>query len=231
MLVGIAGLVLAIGATLFFSSQQPLSFKPPSPVLGGGEIALLGSRIEPIAVALVIGGCVAVLIFIVMRRRRRATLAQHYTPPKTPVPSAATSSPSASSTPALGVPHVFVSYSHRDSNLVDRLVSEIQNSGARVWIDREADHRGMPRYAAQIVAAIKSCRRVAVMCSRNSFESDHVIREIYVAGDFKKPFVAFELDGSPIPDELLYFLSGYPRLPVKEMDPARIKAEVVRILA
>jgi hypothetical protein len=41
------------------------------------------------------------------------------------------------------------------------------------------------------------------MCSHNAFASDHVVREIYVAGDLKKPFIAFELDNSEIPDELL----------------------------
>jgi hypothetical protein len=133
--------------------------------------------------------------------------------------------------PSPSTPHeVFVSYSWRDDKLVSRLVQEIESSGPSVWIDRRAEVPGMQRYAAAIVAAIRSSRLVALMCSHNAFASDHVVREIYVAGDLKKPFIAFELDNSEIPDELLYFLSGFPRIPAEPLDPRLIRSEIARFL-
>jgi len=72
--------------------------------------------------------------------------------------------------------------------IVDGLVKQIEDMGYPVWIDREA--HGSQRYAAPIVGAIRTSKMVALMCSRSAFASEHVLHEIYVAGDFKKLFIA-----------------------------------------
>ncbi len=126
-----------------------------------------------------------------------------------------------------GMP-VFVSYSRADLNDVDRLVKQIEQAGYGVWIDRQA--HGSQRYAAPIVRAIKSSQLVALMCSQNAFASDHVIREIYIAGDCKKPFLVFQLDTSEFPDEVLYFVTGFPRLSVTALDPQGLRTELSRLL-
>ena len=115
---------------------------------------------------------------------------------------------------------VFVSYSREDLRDVDRLVQQIEQAGYGVWIDRQA--HGSQRYAAPIVRAIKSSQLVALMCSQNAFKSDHVIREIYIAGDCKKPFLVFQLDHSEFPDEVLYFVTGFPRLSVTALERCRV---------
>jgi hypothetical protein len=125
---------------------------------------------------------------------------------------------------------VFVSYSYRDIAAVDEVVRSIEHAGFSVWLDRNASRDGQ-RYAAPIVKAIKSAKVVALMCSRNSFASDHVIREVYVAGDYRKPFLAFQLDRSEVPDELNYFLSGFPRVPVDGgVSADKVKAEITRFV-
>lgn len=126
-----------------------------------------------------------------------------------------------------GMP-VFVSYSRQDLRDVDRLVKQIEQAGYGVWIDRQA--HGSQRYAAPIVRAIKSAQLVALMCSQNAFASDHVIREIYIAGDCKKPFLVFQLDSSEFPDEVLYFVTGFPRLSVTALDPQGLRTELSRLL-
>ena len=68
------------------------------------------------------------------------------------------------------------------------------------------------------------------MCSRNAFVSDHVIREVYVAGDFKKPFIAFQLDATEFPDEVLYFVSGFPRIAVASISPQQLSSEIARLV-
>jgi hypothetical protein len=124
---------------------------------------------------------------------------------------------------------VFVSYSHVDGPAVDQLVQQIEKLGYAVWIDRQAG--GSQRYAAPIVRAIRVSNLVALMCSKNSFASDHVIREIYLAGDYKKPFIAFLLDPTDFPDEILYFLTGFPRVPVAAIDPEKLRSAIARVIA
>ena len=103
-------------------------------------------------------------------------------------------------------PHqVFISYSRQDTGSVDRIIEHIEGAGYTVWIDREAGGHGAQRYAAPIVRAIKSARLIALMCSRHAFASDHVVREVYVAGDFRKPFLAFQLRSTQFPDRLDLF--------------------------
>jgi hypothetical protein len=72
---------------------------------------------------------------------------------------------------------------------------------------------------------------VALMCSQNAFTSDHVIREVYVAGDYKKPFIAFQLDRAEFPDEVQYFVSGFPRVPIDALDAQQLRAELARLVA
>ena len=89
---------------------------------------------------------------------------------------------------------------------------------------------GSQRYAAPIVGAIRGSKLVALMCSRNAFASDHVIREIYVAGDFKKPFIAFQLDPTDFPDDILYFISGFPRIPIAGVNSEQLRSEIARLV-
>jgi hypothetical protein len=123
---------------------------------------------------------------------------------------------------------VFVSYSRKDADQVNRIVEAMEKQGFAVWIDTHPIG-GEARYAQRIVSAIKTARAVAVMCSSNAFQSDHVIREIYFAGDHRKFFIAAELDGSDIPDELNYFLTGFPR--VSAHDPASFGQQVRALLS
>lgn len=126
--------------------------------------------------------------------------------------------------------HVFVSYSHRDADEVKRVVKQIEDAGYRVWIDANIAGAAQ-RYGGQIVRAIRSSKVVALMGSRNSFGSDHVVREVYVAGDLKKAFVVVQLDDADIPDELLYFITGFPRVKANERAPDHIRKEIARFVA
>jgi hypothetical protein len=128
-----------------------------------------------------------------------------------------------------GTTQVFISYSRKDRQIVDKLVEEIKQLGYAVWIDR--DSPGSQRYAAKIVRAIRTSRLVALMCSQNAFQSDHVTREVYLAGDYKKPFIAFQLDSTEFPDDLILFVSGFPRVPAAAIDSQHLRSEIARLLA
>jgi hypothetical protein len=161
-------------------------------------------------------GAGVVLIWIAWSRRRSKR-----------VPTAPSAVSVLSAVPA-SVPPVFISYSRQDTRTVDRLVNQIEASGYGVWIDRESS--GTQRYAAEIVGAIRTSKLVALMCSQNAFSSDHVIREIYVAGDYKKPFIAFQLDMTEFPDEVHYFLSGFPRVPIASIDQKKLQSTIAGLV-
>ena len=179
---------------------------------------------DPLLVALATGlfGILvgAGLAFVLWRMSRRRA-------ERPETASVAPARPQAAAALPEGMP-VFVSYSRADLRDVDRLVKQIEQAGYGVWIDRQA--HGSQRYAAPIVRAIKSSQLVALMCSQNAFASDHVIREIYIAGDCKKPFLVFQLDSSEFPDEVLYFVTGFPRLSVTALDPQGLRTELSRLL-
>jgi TIR domain len=124
---------------------------------------------------------------------------------------------------------IFVSYSHRDQTLVDQLTKQILALGCVIWIDRK--EWGSRRYAGPIVEAIQNSRLVALMCSKNAFLSDHVIREVYIAGKYKKSFIIFKLDSITVPDELEYFLSGFPVIQVSEVSSQQLRSEIARFIS
>jgi hypothetical protein len=128
-----------------------------------------------------------------------------------------------------GVSQLFVSYSHQDGQVVHQLVQQIEDMGYGVWIDRQSTG-AQQRYASLIVQAIRGSKLIALMSSRSAFPSDHVVREVYVAGDFKKPFIVFQLDETEFPDEVLYFVSGFPRIPISGLNAEQLRAEISRLV-
>ena len=78
--------------------------------------------------------------------------------------------------------------------------------------------------------AIRISKLVALMSSQNAFATGQVVREIYLAGDLQKPFIVFQLDPTDPPDEVLYFISGFPRIPVT-VDREKLLSEIKRLIA
>jgi hypothetical protein len=168
------------------------------------------------AIGLVIGAAAVGAIWILLSRRRREPHIQ------------ATLLMNVQQTTTSGMPQVFVSYSRQDERAVDLLVKEIEELGHPIWIDRQST--GSQRYAGKIVEAIKKSRFVALMCSQNAFASDDVIREVYVAGGLKKPFIVFLLEPAELPNEILYFVTGFPRIAVTKMDIQTLRLEIARLV-
>jgi hypothetical protein len=103
---------------------------------------------------------------------------------------------------------LFVSYSHKDKKRVEPIVSLMETMGRRVWMDR-TDITGQAGWAGQIVRAIRECRAVVLMASPNSYSSDQVVRELYLAMNHKKTIVPIEIEPAELPDELQYILAPF----------------------
>jgi TIR domain len=203
------------------SSQTPLPNTPPptsETVMGFSTPAALASMLILGAVI----GAVAVFLWNA-RSKRKSSLVQLANV------TAALVDPRAVDLGASSVSRVFVSYSRQDARTVEQLVKQIEELGYTVWIDRQLT--GSQRYAGPIVTAIRHSRLVALMCSQNAFASDHVIREVYLAGDYKKPFIVFQLDSTEFPDELRYFVSGFPCVPVATVDLQQLRSQIAKLIA
>ena len=225
LVFGVAG--GGVLSTFMFRSGAPV--QPPSPgpsevSLSFGFVALLVIVVAAVAAAIGAG----VVWALNRRTSRRAEItrldlarsdaARSQTAPAAPAPATA----------PRNAPLIFVSYSRQDGQTVDQLVQVIEQAGYTVWIDRQST--GSQRFAAPTVKAIRMSKLVALMCSRHAFESDHVIREVYVAGECKKPFIAFQLDPANFPDDVLYFVSGFPRVPITALDVQQLRTEIARLV-
>ncbi|MFO1128977.1 MAG: toll/interleukin-1 receptor domain-containing protein [Rhodospirillales bacterium] len=216
------------------SAQEPVPggpvtrVEPPGPPQKLAEASFLAALWPWGAV----GGLLlfAGLVIVGIRRRRTRAAADRAASSTAPSPATPPRPAPAANDEALSQ-QIFVSYSRQDTLSVDRIVEHIERVGFSVWIDREAGGHGTQRYAAPIVRAIRSSQLVALMCSRNAFASDHVVREVYVAGDFRKPFIAFQLDQAQFPDDLIYFLSGFPRIPADPLQPEQLREEIRRYVS
>jgi hypothetical protein len=122
---------------------------------------------------------------------------------------------------------IFVSYSRKDTKIVDQLISELDAAGYEVWIDR-AGIRSGEQWRQQIVTAIDSADVFLLILSPNSIKSDNVRRELDLAEGVKKrvlPIVVKPIKS--IPKELRYQLVGLQWLDLSD----NFEAGLDRLLA
>jgi len=182
------------------TAQSPAPAPPP-------EVAIPGQTREKRPFNwrfLLVGALVLGAIFWRRARRRRAR--QAAVEAQSAVAPALAAAASAQA-PADGAT-LFVSYSHKDRSRVDPIVSVMEEMGRRVWMDRTGI-TGQAGWAGQIVRAIRECRAVVLMASPNSYGSDQVVRELYLAMNHKKAIVPIEIEPAEMPDELQYILAPY----------------------
>lgn len=102
---------------------------------------------------------------------------------------------------------IFVSYSRRDTETVDRIVGEMKDANMDVWIDRE-DIKAGNQWRVQIVEAIDTCDAFVLMLSSSSAASDNVRKEIDLAQDSGRKVFAILLEPVKMPAEIRYQLAG-----------------------
>jgi hypothetical protein len=187
----------------------------PAPAQPGGSDWL---ALWPIGLALVGGVVVTMVVVGLVRRGARAAAAGAGEPAGLRPGAKNAEGPAPIGAPAgaqLDPRTLFISYSHRDRAQVLPLVERIEAMGHPVWMDREG-LTGGPGWGVQIVRAIKASRAVVLMASNRSYGSDHVVREMYLAMNHRKPIVPIELERADLPEELEYIIAQYQRHDVTE---------------
>jgi TIR domain len=81
---------------------------------------------------------------------------------------------------------VFMSYSRRDGDVTQRIVSLLRKQGFDVWLDNEKLIAGTPIWETEIETAIKRASAIVVILSPDSKNSEWVRREISLADQYRK---------------------------------------------
>lgn len=92
---------------------------------------------------------------------------------------------------------IFVSYSHKDSKVVEQIVDVLrETSGMEVWFDYKL--RGGDNYFSVIANQIIKNKYFVFIVSNNSIESDWCLRELEFAASEKRYIIAIWLDNIDI---------------------------------
>ena len=103
---------------------------------------------------------------------------------------------------------VFISYSRRDSETIESIVSQLEEEGIDVWLDRE-DIKPGQQWRKQIVEAIDTAEAFVLNLSPDSGASDNVLKELNLAEEALEPFILpVMLKDMKIPDTMRYQLAG-----------------------
>ena len=103
---------------------------------------------------------------------------------------------------------VFISYSRRDSETIESIVTQLEAEGIDVWLDRE-DIKPGQQWRKQIVEAIDTAEAFVLNLSPDSGASDNVLKELNLAEESLEPFILpIMLKDMKIPDTMRYQLAG-----------------------
>lgn len=125
--------------------------------------------------------------------------------------------------------HIFVSYSRRDQEIVDRFVGMMESAGMSVWIDRQKIQAGR-LWRTQIVQAIDTCDGFVLMLSTNSAASDNVRREIDLALDSGRNIFIMLLEQVKLTADMRYQLIGLQHIDVKLLGLSKAVKQLIETL-
>lgn len=112
---------------------------------------------------------------------------------------------------------VFISYSHQDKEVAERICSMLNQYGITYWIDREGVRHG-DDFKEDIVDAIVRSDILLFISSANSNKSRNTVKEVSVAENSNKPILPVRIDDSPYNKSLEYDLCNRHWIQLKDMD-------------
>ena len=110
--------------------------------------------------------------------------------------------------------YVFISYAHVDSEEVERIVSKLEASGIKVWIDRESIRAGR-QWRKEIVEGIDRAGAFVLHLSPSSAASINVLKELNLAEEMDDPcpcLIPVMLQDVSLPSQMRYQLAGVQQI-------------------
>ena len=104
-------------------------------------------------------------------------------------------------------PFIFLSYSHKDTEIAYPLIDELQKRGFNVWFD-EGIHSGV-QWKRTITEHINSCSLMIFLVTQNSLDSAECEKEIYFATEKGKRFINVVMGSPQLPDWFIFDFKRY----------------------
>ncbi len=89
--------------------------------------------------------------------------------------------------------HIFISYSHKDTDYAHKLADKLQSDGFEVWIDARLDYGS--QWPLELQRQLDSCSAFILIMSSRSFASEWVQNELSRAKRKIKPIFPMLLEG------------------------------------
>src|SRR6185295_13519854 len=102
---------------------------------------------------------------------------------------------------------LFISHSSADADTALALVTDFENRNITCWMAPRDIPMGSS-YHEEIVAAIENSRAVLLLFSNAANKSEHVLREVELAAQGKKPILPLRIDVSEPAGGLKYMLAN-----------------------
>jgi len=102
---------------------------------------------------------------------------------------------------------LFISHSTADAETARVLVTDFENRGVTCWVAPRDIPMGSS-YQNEIVSAIERCRAMLLLFSSAANNSEHVLREVELAAQNKKPIYPLRIDTSEPAGGLRYMLAN-----------------------
>ncbi len=101
--------------------------------------------------------------------------------------------------------NVFISYSSKDSIIASDICNKLEESGLVCWMAPRNIDTGVS-FAKAIIEGIKGSHYFLLIYTKDSNESEQVLREVDRAVHFEKKIIVFKLDDQTYSDSLEYYL-------------------------
>ena len=124
---------------------------------------------------------------------------------------------------------IFISYSRRDSDFVDRLIHDLAAGGLNVWMDRTGIEGG-EKWRAAIAQAVRECEAFILVLSPQSAASDNVTKEVSLADSHKRRIIPLRYQPCEIPPQMEYQLTEFQWVDFSNKPYANGLDELVRAL-
>jgi hypothetical protein len=124
---------------------------------------------------------------------------------------------------------VFISYSRKDGDFVDRLIQDLEQHGTSVWIDRQDIETG-DSWRGQIVDGIRNCKAFIIILSPNSVGSKNVSRELSLAESHDRMIIPIVHQACNIPSGMEYQLAELQWVNLTAMSYEEGLQRLVRVL-
>jgi hypothetical protein len=131
---------------------------------------------------------------------------------------------------------VFVSYAGRDAKVALPVIEAIGQAGFSVSSRITAGlDLGMAGFIERLQRELETAQCVVVLWSAAAGQSDMVREEIRhaIQAWSSDRLVLAMLDDAPLPvglsDEVRYFVSGFPRIPIATIDPQQLRSQIAQL--